>query len=291
MSTLEVPDFDSLVPGLPLSRRTFVGAAVAGSFALAVQPAFGQSVIQTSPDGLIAGDITFAAPDGLALKAYRAQPAGPGPFPTVLVVQEIFGVHEYIRDVCRRLARQGYQAVAPNLYQRQGDPAGIDNVPDILAKIVSKVADAQVMGDLDTAAAWAAAHGGDASRLGITGFCWGGRIAWLYAAHNPRLKAGVAWYGRLTGAASPLTPAHPVDVVGQIAAPVLGLYGAKDQGIPVSDVERMRSDLTRAGKRAEFVVYPEAGHAFHADYRPSYRAAEAADGWGRLLAWFKANGM
>ena len=291
MSTLEVPDFDSLVPGLPLSRRTFVGAAVAGSFALAVQPAFGQSVIQTSPDGLIAGDITFAAPDGLALKAYRAQPAGPGPFPTVLVVQEIFGVHEYIRDVCRRLARQGYQAIAPNLYQRQGDPAGIDNVPDILAKIVSKVADAQVMGDLDTAAAWAAAHGGDASRLGITGFCWGGRIAWLYAAHNPRLKAGVAWYGRLTGASSPLTPAHPVDVVGQIAAPVLGLYGAKDQGIPVSDVERMRSDLTRVGKRAEFVVYPEAGHAFHADYRPSYRAAEAADGWGRLLAWFKANGM
>jgi len=291
MPTLQCPDFDSLVPGLPLSRRTFIGAAVAGSFALAVQPALGQSVIQTSSDGLIAGDITLTAPDGLALKAYRAQPVGPGPFPTVLVVQEIFGVHEYIRDVCRRLARQGYQAIAPKLYQRQGDPAGIENVPDILAKIVSKVSDAQVMGDLDTAAAWAAAHGGDASRLGITGFCWGGRITWLYAAHNQRLKAGVAWYGRLTGASSPLTPAHPIDVVGQITAPVLGLYGAKDQGIPVSDVERMRADLARAGKRAELVLYPEAGHAFHADYRPSYRAAEAADGWGRLVAWFRANGM
>lgn len=291
MPTLQCPDFDSLVPGLPLSRRTFIGAAMAGSFALAVQPALGQSVIQTSSDGLIAGDITLTAPDGLALKAYRAQPVGPGPFPTVLVVQEIFGVHEYIRDVCRRLARQGYQAIAPKLYQRQGDPAGIENVPDILAKIVSKVSDAQVMGDLDTAAAWAAAHGGDASRLGITGFCWGGRITWLYAAHNQRLKAGVAWYGRLTGASSPLTPAHPIDVVGQITAPVLGLYGAKDQGIPVSDVERMRADLARAGKRAELVLYPEAGHAFHADYRPSYRAAEAADGWGRLVAWFRANGM
>jgi len=291
MPTLQCPDFDSLVPGLPLSRRTFIGAAVAGSFALAVQPALGQSVIQTSSDGLIAGDITLTAPDGLALKAYRAQPAGSGPFPTVLVVQEIFGVHEYIRDVCRRLARQGYQAIAPNLYLRQGDPAGIENVPDILAKIVSKVSDAQVMSDLDTAAAWAAAHGGDASRLGITGFCWGGRITWLYAAHNQRLKAGVAWYGRLTGASSPLTPAHPIDVVGQITAPVLGLYGAKDQGIPVSDVERMRADLARAGKRAELVLYPEAGHAFHADYRPSYRAAEAADGWGRLVAWFRANGM
>jgi len=291
MPTLQCPDFDSLVPGLPLSRRTFIGAAVAGSFALAVQPALGQSVIQTSSDGLVAGDITLTAPDGLALKAYRAQPVGPGPFPTVLVVQEIFGVHEYIRDVCRRLARQGYQAIAPKLYQRQGDPAGIENVPDILAKIVSKVSDAQVMGDLDTAAAWAAAHGGDASRLGITGFCWGGRITWLYAAHNQRLKAGVAWYGRLTGASSPLTPAHPIDVVGQITAPVLGLYGAKDQGIPVSDVERMRADLARAGKRAELVLYPEAGHAFHADYRPSYRAAEAADGWGRLVAWFRANGM
>ena len=291
MATVQDSDFDSLVPGLPLSRRTFVGGSLAAGFALAVQPALGQSVVVTPADGLVAGEITLPAPDGVALKAYRAQPAGKGPFPTVLVVQEIFGVHEYIRDVCRRLARQGYQAIAPNLFQRQGDPAGIDSVADILAKVVSKVPDAQVLADLDATAAWAAANGGDAARLGITGFCWGGRITWLYAAHNPKLKAGVAWYGRLTGVASAMTPQHPIDVVDKIRAPVLGLYGAKDQGIPVSDVDDMRADLAKAGKRAEFVVYPDAGHAFHADYRPSYRAADAADGWGRLLAWFKASGL
>ncbi len=291
MATVQDSDFDSLVPGLPLSRRTFVGGSLAAGFALAVQPALGQSVVVTPADGLVAGEITVQAPDGVALKAYRAQPAGKGPFPTVLVVQEIFGVHEYIRDVCRRLARQGYQAIAPNLFQRQGDPAGIDSVADILAKVVSKVPDAQVLADLDATAAWAAANGGDAARLGITGFCWGGRITWLYAAHNPKLKAGVAWYGRLTGVASAMTPQHPIDVVDKISAPVLGLYGAKDQGIPVSDVDDMRADLAKAGKRAEFVVYPDAGHAFHADYRPSYRAADAADGWGRLLAWFKASGL
>ena len=291
MATVQDSDFDSLVPGLPLSRRTFVGGSLAAGFALAVQPALGQSVVVTPADGLVAGEITLPAPDGVALKAYRAQPAGKGPFPTVLVVQEIFGVHEYIRDVCRRLARQGYQAIAPNLFQRQGDPMGIDSVADILAKVVSKVPDAQVLADLDATAAWAAANGGDAARLGITGFCWGGRIAWLYAAHNPKLKAGVAWYGRLTGVASAMTPQHPIDVVDKISAPVLGLYGAKDQGIPVSDVDDMKADLAKAGKRAEFVVYPDAGHAFHADYRPSYRAADAADGWGRLLAWFKASGL
>ena len=291
MATVQDSDFDSLVPGLPLSRRTFVGGSLAAGFALAVQPALGQSVVVTPADGLVAGEITVQAPDGVALKAYRAQPAGKGPFPTVLVVQEIFGVHEYIRDVCRRLARQGYQAIAPNLFQRQGDPAGIDSVADILAKVVSKVPDAQVLADLDATAAWAAANGGDPARLGITGFCWGGRITWLYAAHNPKLKAGVAWYGRLTGVASAMTPQHPIDVVDKISAPVLGLYGAKDQGIPVSDVDDMKADLAKAGKRAEFVVYPDAGHAFHADYRPSYRAADAADGWGRLLAWFKASGL
>lgn len=291
MPIVKDSDFDSLVPGLPLSRRGFVGAALAGGFALAVQPAIGQSAIQTAADGLVAGDVTVTAPDGLALRAYRAQPAGKGPFPTVLVVQEIFGVHEYIRDVCRRLAHRGYQAIAPELYQRQGDPAGIDSVPEILAKIVGKVPDAQVMGDLDACAAWAAANGGDPARLGITGFCWGGRVVWLYAAHNPRLKAGVAWYGRLSGAASPLTPIHPLDLATQVKAPVLGLYGAKDQGIPVADVDAMRARLNGAGKRAELVIYPEAGHAFHADYRPSYRAAEAADGWARLLAWFKAAGV
>lgn len=291
MANVHDSDFDSLVPGLPLSRRTFVGGALAAGFALAVRPALGQSVVFTPADGLVAGEVAVPAPDGVALKAYRAQPAGRGPFPTVLVVQEIFGVHEYIRDVCRRLARQGYQAIAPDLFQRQGDPAGIASVAEILAKVVGKVPDAQVMADLDACAAWAAGAGGDPARLGITGFCWGGRIVWLYAAHNPRLRAGVAWYGRLAGVASGMTPTHPIDAVAKIGAPVLGLYGAKDQGIPVSDVEDMKADLAAAGKRAEFVIYPEAGHAFHADYRPSYRAAEAADGWARLLAWFKANGV
>lgn len=284
-------DFDSLVPGLPLSRRTFVGASLATGFALSVRPALGQSVIQTAADGLVAGDITIKAPDGVPVKAYWVQPAGKGPFPTVLVVQEIFGLHEYIRDTCRRLARQGYQAIAPNVFQRQGDPSRVAGVPEILATIVSRVPDAQVMRDLDACADWAAANGGDPARLGITGFCWGGRISWLYAAHNPELKAAVAWYGRLTGTASEMTPKHPMDLVNALQAPVLGLYGGKDQGIPVSDVDDMREDLAKAGKKAELVVYPDAGHAFHADYRPSYRADDAADGWKRMLAWFRANGV
>lgn len=284
-------DFDSLVPGLPLSRRTFVGASLAAGFALSVRPALGQSVIQTAADGLVTGDITIKAPDGVPVKAYWVQPAGKGPFPTVLVVQEIFGLHEYIRDTCRRLARQGYQAIAPNVFQRQGDPSRVASVPEILATIVSRVPDAQVMRDLDACADWAAANGGDPARLGITGFCWGGRISWLYAAHNPDLKAAVAWYGRLTGTASEMTPKHPMDMVSALQAPVLGLYGAKDQGIPVSDMEDMRDDLAKAGKKAEFVIYPDAGHAFHADYRPSYRAEDAADGWRRMLAWLRANGV
>jgi carboxymethylenebutenolidase len=284
-------DFDSLVPGLPLSRRTFVGASLATGFALSVRPALGQSVIQTAADGLVAGDIAIKASDGVPVKAYWVQPAGKGPFPTVLVVQEIFGLHEYVRDTCRRLARQGYQAIAPNLFQRQGDPSRVANVAEILATIVSRVPDAQVMRDLDACAEWAAGNGGDPARLGITGFCWGGRISWLYAAHNPDLKAAVAWYGRLTGTASEMTPKHPMDLVSALHAPVLGLYGGKDQGIPVSDVDDMREDLAKAGKKAELVVYVHAGHAFHADYRPSYRADDAADGWKRMLAWFRANGV
>lgn len=281
------PEFDSLVPGLPFSRRSFVGASLAAAFALAVQPAIGQGVVQTPADGLVVGDISVRGADGAVVPAYHARPAGAGPFATVLVVSEIFGVHEYIRDVCRRLARAGYLAIAPDLFRRQGDPTKIASVAEILNTVISKVPDAQVMGDLDACAAWAAANGGDAARLAITGFCWGGRITWLYAAHNPKLKAGVAWYGRLAGTASALTPSHPLDLVDKISAPVLGLYGAKDQGIPVSDVEDMRADLAKAGKKAEFVIYPDAGHAFHADYRPSYRAAEAADGWAKLLAWLE----
>lgn len=288
---VEDSDFDCPVPGLPLSRQVFVNDALAAGYALAVRPRSGQSVIQTSADGLVSGDIHIRGVDKTAVRAYWVQPAGKGPFPTVLVVQEIFGIHEYIRDTCRRLARQGYQAIAPNLFQRYGDPMGIPTVQEIMTDIVAEVADAQVLSDLDACATWAATNGGDPQRLSLTGFCWGGRIAWLYAAHNPCLRAAVAWYGRLTGKSSPMTPRHPVELAGALQAPVLGLYGGNDASIPQEDVEAMREAIASSGKRAEIVVYPEAGHAFHADYRPSFRAADAANGWARMLEWFRTNGL
>ena len=209
----------------------------------------------------------------------------------ILVVQEIFGVHEHIKDVCRRLAKLGYFAVAPEMYARQGDVSKLENFQEIL-KIVSKVPDTQVMSDLDATVAWAKASGkADAAKLGITGFCWGGRIVWLYGAHNPGLKAGVAWYGRLVGQADDLHPKHPIDVVSSIKAPILGLYGAADTGIPVESVEKMRAALKEAGATTEIIVYPDTPHAFLADYRPSYRKEQAEDGWKRMLEWFKKNGV
>ncbi|MDQ8001516.1 MAG: dienelactone hydrolase family protein, partial [Pseudomonadota bacterium] len=213
--------------------------------------------------------------------------------PVILVIQEIFGVHEYIADTCRRFAKLGYLAIAPELYARQGDPKGYTDIPKLQAELVSKVPDAQVMGDLDGALAWAKANGGDTARAGITGFCWGGRIVWLYAATG-KVKAGVAWYGRLVGQASENTPKHPIDVAASLQAPVLGLYGGKDQGIPLDTVDKMKAALatgTPAAKASQFVVYPEAGHAFHADYRPSYLQSAAEDGWKRALAWFKQHGV
>jgi carboxymethylenebutenolidase len=213
-------------------------------------------------------------------------------FPVVLVVQEIFGVHEHIKDICRRFAKLGYLAVAPELYARQGDVSN-KQMNDIMP-IVAKVPDAQVMSDLDSAVAWAKKNGGNTAKLGITGFCWGGRIVWLYAAHNPNLKAGVAWYGRLVPPASgsnALQPKHPIVLVKELKAPVLGLYAGKDQGIPVDSVEQMKKALKDAGKPSEIILYPDAQHGFHADYRPSYNKAEAQDGWKRLLDWFKKNGV
>lgn len=287
-------DFDSLVPAVPFSRRSFIVTALGAGFALSVQPVMAQTAISTDAGGLTAGEVKIPAEGGL-MPAYRAQPASGGNFPVVLVVQEVFGVHEYIKDVCRRLAKQGYLAIAPELYARQGDPRQYPNVQDLLSNLVSKVPDAQVLADLDACAAWAAAHDGDKARLGITGFCWGGRIAWLYAAHNPQVKAGVAWYGRVAGTASELMPKNPLDIAGRLNGPVLGLYGAQDQGIPQASLEQMRSALTASGNAASLAstlhVYPNAGHAFHADYRPSYRPDAAADGWVRLLAWFKTNGV
>jgi len=284
------PEFDSLVPAIGFSRRGFLAGAVGAGFALATRPIMAQTAIRTDGAGLLAGAISVPAADG-PLAAYRAQPAAGGAFATILVVSEIFGVHEYIADVCRRLAKLGYQAIAPELFARYGDPRQVANVMDILAGIVAKVPDREVFGDLDACAAWAAKNGGDPARLGITGFCWGGRIAWLYGAHNPKLRAAVAWYGRLDGEVNERTPRHPLDIVAELRAPVLGLYGGKDQGIPPEDIERMRQLIAQAGGKSELVVYPDAPHAFHADYRPTYRQEAAEDGWRRLKEWFGRHGL
>jgi len=284
---------DSLLPKIDLDRRQVMSGLAAG-FALVVQPVTAQTMITTDTKGLEAGEVKIPTKD-VEIPAYRAMPASGGPFPVVLVVQEIFGVHEHIKDVCRRFAKLGYFAVAPELYARQGDVSKLSNIQDIL-KIVMQVPDAQVLSDLDAAMNWAGKTGkGDVSRLGITGFCWGGRIVWLYAAHQPKLKAGVAWYGSLVPRAdrppTPLQPKQPIDVAGQLKAPVLGLYGEADQGIPVETVEKMRAALKAAGSPSEIILYPNAPHAFHADYRPSYRKEPAEDGWKRLLAWFKKYGV
>lgn len=281
----------SLSPRLPdVSRRAMLVVTLAGGFAAAVQPVAAESVITTDTKGLVAGEIKVTTADG-DIPGYHAMPEGAGPFPVVLVVQEIFGVHEHIRDVCRRLAKAGYYAIACEMYARQGDVSKLTTIPEIQV-IVAKVPDAQVMRDLDAAVAFAKATGkADTARLGVTGFCWGGRITWLYAAHNPALKAGVAWYGRLVGQQSEMTPKHPVDLASSLRAPVLGLYGGADQGIPPDTVEKMRAACAAARKPCEIVVYPDTPHAFHADYRPSYRADAAKDGWAKLLAFLKANGV
>jgi len=279
----------SLAPKLDFSRREMVVTSLATGFAAAVQPVVAQTMITTDTEGLEAGETKIKVEDG-EIPAYQAMPAEGGPFPVVLVLQEIFGVHEHIKDICRRLAKEGYMAIALELFARQGDVSGL-SINEILP-IVAKVADQQVMSDLDAAVAHAAASGNaDTNRLAITGFCWGGRIAWLYAAHNPGLKAAVAWYGRLVGQQSEATPRHPVDIASELKAPVLGLYGAADQGIPVETVEQMRSACEAAGKTCEIIIYPDAPHAFHADYRPSYRPEPAKDGWSRMLAWFRKHGV
>jgi carboxymethylenebutenolidase len=240
---------------------------------------------------LTAGEVKIPTSDG-SLPAYRAMPSQGGPFATVLVVQEIFGVHEHIKDVCRRLAKLGYLAVAPELYARQGDVSKLSDINEIRTKVVSKVSDAQVMADLDATAGWAKDSGfGNIRKLGITGFCWGGRIVWLYAAHSTQLKAGVAWYGRLIGEHSKMQPQHPIDLVGSLKAPVLGLYGGADEGIPLDTIEQMKQALKAAGNASEIIVYPDTPHGFHADYRPSYRREQAQDGWKRLQAWFRQHGV
>ncbi|MGG6293559.1 dienelactone hydrolase family protein [Leptolyngbya sp. AN02str] len=269
-------------------RRELIAGTLAAGFAMAVRP-IAAATITTSADGLMAGEVRIPVADG-EIPAYRAMPASGSSFPVVLVIQEIFGVHEHIQDVCRRFASLGYMAIAPEMFYRQGDVSQLSSIDEI-RPIVAQVPDTQVMSDLDAAVLWAKANGGDTERLGITGFCWGGRITWLYTAHNPAVKAGVAWYGRLVGDATPLQPVYPVDIAMHLKAPVLGLYGGMDDGIPLSTVEQMETAIAEADGASEFVIYPDAPHAFHADYRPSYREEAAKDGWERLQAWFRQNGV
>lgn len=289
-------EFDALVPGQTTeqgaTRRIALKVALGVGYAAATMPIMAQTAIKTSSEGLKTGEATYEV-DGFKVPAYFAAPTGKTNLPVVLVVQEIFGVHEYIADTCRRFAKAGYLAIAPELYARQGDPAKYAETAKLMAEVVSKVPDAQVMADLDGAVKWAGAQGGDLARVAITGFCWGGRITWLYAAQGP-VKAAVAWYGRLVGANTDLTPKNPIDLAAVMRAPVLGLYGEKDGGIPLDTIDKMKAALasgTAASKAAQFVVYPDAPHAFHADYRPSFRQGPAEDGWRRCLAWFKANGV
>lgn len=271
-------------------RRGFLKVALGTGFAVAALPVVAQNVIKTDGAGLISGTIMVKI-DGQDVPVYASQREGKTGLPVILVISEIFGVHEHIADMARRFAKQGYLALAPDLFVRQGDATKAPSMPELMKNIVGKTPDAQVMSDLDAIVAWAKQNGGDTARLGITGFCWGGRITWLYAAHNPAVKAGVAWYGRLVGESTPITPQHPVDIAPTLKAPILGLYGAKDTGISQESIATMKAALAKGTSKSEFVVYPDSGHAFNADYRPSYVAADAKDGYARCLAWFKANGV
>jgi carboxymethylenebutenolidase len=280
----------SLLSKTDFSRRAFVMTGLASGFALAVQPVSAET-ITTDTQGLTAGEVKIPAKDE-QMPGYRAMPAQGGPFPTVLVIQEIFGVHEHIKDICRRLAKAGYFAVAPALYARQGDVSTMADVQEILSKVVLKVPDEQVAGDLDATLAWARDQKqANTAKLGVSGFCWGGRQTWLYSVHNPGVKAAVAWYGPLAGNPDPLRPKRVLDLVEEVKVPVLGLYGGADPGIPVADIEKMRDALKKAHAPCEIVIYPDTPHGFNADYRPSYRPEPAKDGWQRMQAWFKDHGV
>ena len=277
----------------PPNRRLALQTALGIGYSAAAMPLIAQTAIKTPTDGLVTGEVMVDV-QGFKMPAFRAAPKGKTNLPVVFVISEIFGVHEYIADVACRFAREGYLAIAPELFVRQGDPSSYGEMARLQAEVISKVPDAQVMNDLDACLVWADAHGGNSKRLVMTGFCWGGRISWLYAMHQPKLKAAVAWYGRLEGQKTSATPAHPIDLVANLKAPVLGLYGGADTGISLASVEGMKSALSQltgqgnaAAKESNFVIYPDAPHAFHADYRPTYQEDAAKDGWKRALAWFK----
>jgi carboxymethylenebutenolidase len=285
-----ISELDVMTPRSSWSRRGFVVTSLATGFALAAGPISAQT-ITTDTNGLDVAEVKVPTADG-EIPAYRAMPASGGPFAAVLVVQEIFGVHEHIKDICRRLAKAGYFAIAPELYARQGDPSQYADIPKLVADIVSKVPDYEVLSDLDATVIYAKDSGkADAARLAITGFCWGGRPVWLYAAHNPSLKAAASWYGPIDRPRTDLQPKYPIDLAADLKCPVLGLYGGQDKGIPVESVERMEAACKTAGKTCEFKVYPDAQHGFNADYRPSYNAEDAKDAWAQMLAWFKKYGV
>jgi carboxymethylenebutenolidase len=289
LGLLHASEKDAHLPNRRLALQTALGIG----YSAAAMPLMAQTAIKTPTDGLRFGEVSIDV-QGFKMPAFRAAPKGKTNLPVVFVISEIFGVHEYIADVACRFARAGYLAIAPELFVRQGDPSSYGEMARLQVEVISKVPDAQVMNDLDACIAWADANGGNTNHLAINGFCWGGRIAWLYAMHQPKLKAAVAWYGRLEGQKSIATPEHPIDLATNLKAPVLGLYGAADTGIPAASIDRMQSALADiaakgniAAKASNFVVYPDAPHAFHADYRPSYQAGAAQDGWKRTLAWFK----
>ncbi len=265
-------------------------ASASTGFAKAVAPVTAQA-ISTDAVGLITSDVRIPTRDG-ELPAFEAHPATGNAYPVVLVVHEIFGVHEHIRDICRRLAKLGYWAIAPELFARQGDVSKMADINEIMAQVVSRTPDDQIIADLDATLTWAENSGkADAAKTAITGFCWGGRMTWLYAAHNPRLKAAVAWYGRLEGNHTANQPRHPLDVVAALKIPVLGLYGEADHAVPLESIERMRAALKASRSGSDIVTYPNAPHAFFADYRPNYRKDAAEDGWRRLCQWFAAHGI
>jgi carboxymethylenebutenolidase len=282
-------ELQGLLPRRRWSRRGFVMTSLATGFAVSVQPIAAQTVITTDTNGLTAGEVKVPARDG-EVPAYYAMPDKGGPFPTVLIAHEAWGVHEHIKDLCRRFAKAGYYAIAPELFARYGNAAAM-TTQDELRKLMGSVPDAQLMSDLDATAAYAKSSGkADTAKLAVTGFCWGGRVTWLYAAHNPGLKAAVAWYG-VDRPASELTPKNPADLAADLKCPVLAFYGGADQLIPPEMIEKRQAACKAAGKTCESKVYPDTPHGFNADYRPSYRAEQAKDGWAKMLAWFKDHGV
>jgi carboxymethylenebutenolidase len=279
----------------PLGRRDFLATSIlaAGMFAAAVPSIQAQTQVKTDNKGLIDGEVKIPVADG-EIPAYRAMPDTKNKkFPVVLVIHEIFGVHEWIQDVARRFAKLGCMAIAPALYARQGDVKTITEIRQLQRDIFSKIPDTQAMSDLDAAVAWAKKNSGNTGKLSITGFCWGGRITWLYAAHNPKVDAGAAWYGRLMSAPdapkNPVQPTMPIDVAKDLKAPVIGFYGGQDRGIPLDTVQRMEDELKKGKSKSKIVVYPNAGHGFLADYREGYNQEASADAWRKLQDWFRAN--